>query len=211
MASSSSSIPGPISAAPHQTSKLLTVLAEFVIRRRILLSGILLGLLIADDVAFGPKPHDLVNYRDPLSMLGGGLVLSGLGLRSWAVGILRKDAELTTTGPYRLIRNPLYVGSFMMMFGFCALIADPTNIWFILGPMLIMYIIKVRQEERLLSTKFPEQWTAYSHSTNRFFPRFARVGLRADWRASQWMRSREYQAFGATILALIAIKVWHLV
>lgn len=211
MASPTSTISGPISAAPNQTSKLLTVLAEFVIRRRILLSGILLGLLIADDVAFGPKPHDLVNYRDPLSMLGGGLVLSGLALRSWAVGILRKDAELTTTGPYRLIRNPLYVGSFMMMFGFCALIADPTNIWFILGPMLIMYIIKVRQEERLLSTKFPEQWIPYSQSTPRFFPRFARVSLDADWRASQWMRSREYQALGATILALIAIKVWHLV
>jgi protein-S-isoprenylcysteine O-methyltransferase Ste14 len=211
MASSSSSIPGPISAAPHQTSKLLTVLAEFVIRRRILLSAILFVLLIGDDVVFGPKPHDLINYRDPLSMLGGALVLSGLALRSWAVGILRKDAELTTTGPYSLIRNPLYVGSFMMMFGFCALIADPTNIWFILGPMLVMYIIKVRQEERLLSTRFPEQWIPYSKSTPRFFPRFKSVRLAADWRASQWMRSREYQAVGATILALLAIKVWQLI
>jgi protein-S-isoprenylcysteine O-methyltransferase Ste14 len=211
MASPSSTISGSITTSPQQTSKLLTVLAEFVIRRRILLSGILFGLLIADDVAFGPKPHDIVNYRDPLGMLGAGLVLSGLALRSWAVGILRKDAELTTTGPYRLIRNPLYVGSFMMMFGFCALIADPTNIWFILGPMLIMYIIKVRQEERLLSTKFPEQWTAYSQSTPRFFPRLSRVSLGADWRASQWMRSREYQALGATILALVAIKVWQLI
>jgi protein-S-isoprenylcysteine O-methyltransferase Ste14 len=211
MASSSSTVSGNISSAPQQTSKLLTMLAAFVIRRRILLSAILFGLLIADDVAFGPKPHDLVNYRDPFSMLGAALVLSGLALRSWAAGILRKDAELTTTGPYRLIRNPLYVGSFMMMFGFCALIADPTNIWFILGPMLIMYIIKVRQEERLLSTKFPEQWIAYSQSTPRYFPRLARVGLGADWRVAQWMRSREYQALGATILALAAIKVWHLV
>jgi hypothetical protein len=211
MASPSSTISSPISAAPHQTSKLLSALAQFVIRRRILLSAILFGLLIADDVAFGPKPHDFVNYRDPLGLLGGALVISGLALRSWAVGILRKDAELTTTGPYRLIRNPLYVGSFLMMFGFCALIADPTNVWFILGPMLIMYIIKVRQEERLLSTKFPEQWIAYSQSTPRFFPRPARVSLGADWRASQWMRSREYQALGATIVALIAIKVWQLI
>ena len=212
MASSSSSIPGPISAAPQQTSKLLSVLAEFLIRRRILLSAILFVLLIGDDVVFGPKPHDLINYRDPLSMLGAALVLSGLALRSWAVGIFRKDAELTTTGPYRLIRNPLYVGSFMMMFGFCALIADPTNIWFILGPMLVMYIIKVRQEERLLSTRFPEQWTRV---LAKHAPVLSAVRVASAWRpigaASQWMRSREYQAVGATILALVAIKVWQLI
>ena len=190
---------------------MLGVLAEFLIRRRILLSGIMFGLLIASDVAFGAKPHDLVNFRDPLSVVGGLLVVSGLALRSWAVGILRKDQELTTTGPYRLIRNPLYVGSFLMMFGFCALINDPYNIGFILGPILLIYILKVRQEERVLSAKFPAQWREYAKSTPRFFPRLARVSLTADWRAAQWMRSREYQALGTTILALVAIEVWHLV
>lgn len=211
MASPSSSIPSQISVEPATGFKLLSVLAKLVIRRRILLSGILFGILVATDVAFGAKPHDLVNFRDPLSVGGVLLVVSGLALRSWAVGILRKNRELTTTGPYRLIRNPLYVGSFLMMFGFCALLNNPYNIWFVLGPVLIIYILKVRQEERLLAVKFPAQWTEYASTTPRFFPRVARACLTADWRASQWMRSREYQALGATILALAAIKVWHLI
>lgn len=211
MASSSSTVSSRASLASGGSSTLLPLVAKFLIRRRILLSGILFSLLVAGDVAFGAKPHDLANFRDPISVAGGLLVLSGLALRSWAVGILRKDAELTTTGPYRLIRNPLYVGSFLMMFGFIALINDPYNIGFILGPMLILYIIKVRQEERLLATKFPAQWTEYARTTPRFFPRIARASLAADWRASQWMRSREYQALGATIVALVAIEVWHLI
>ena len=69
MASPSSSISSGISVEPNQTSKLLSVLAEFLIRRRILLSAILFGLLIGEDLAFGTKPHDLVNVRDPWSVL----------------------------------------------------------------------------------------------------------------------------------------------
>jgi len=204
MASSTSSLAGP-------ERTFLTTLAEFLIRRRIVLSAVLFTLLVVEDVAFGPKPHDLVNFRDPLSVVCVLLVISGLSLRSWAAGILRKDAELTTTGPYSVIRNPLYVGSFMMMFGFCALISDPLNFWFILALILVIYIVKVRQEERLLAAKFPAQWAEYSRSTPRFLPRFGALHLTANWQRSQWMRSREYQAVAATILALVAIKVWHLI
>jgi protein-S-isoprenylcysteine O-methyltransferase Ste14 len=205
----STSMPGAIAIERHPLGKFCDTVAAFLVRRRILLSGIMFILLISEDFWFGPKPHDLINYRDPLSVTGGLLVVLGLALRSWSAGILRKDAELTTTGPYRLIRNPLYVGSFMMMFGFCTLIADPENFLVILGPVLLVYIVKVRQEERSLSVNFAEQWPAYFQQTPRFFPRLARTDLSADWKLSQWMRSREYQALFATIAALIAIKIWH--
>jgi len=206
--SSAPSAAGTIHAA-DRGSKLLSAIAAVLIRRRILISAVLFGLLIAQDVATGPKPHDLANYRDPWTVLGVALVVTGLALRSWSAGILRKNAELTMTGPYGLVRNPLYVGSFMMMFGFCALIADPTNFLFILGPVLVIYIVKVRQEERLLSATFPEQWPHYSKTTPRFCPRLKRVDLKAPWQLSQWVRHREYQAIVASALALVAIKVWH--
>lgn len=205
----STSLPGSLAIERHPLGKLGDSMATFLVRRRILLSGILFILLISEDVWFGPKPHDLINFRDPVSVTGGLLVILGLALRSWSAGILRKDAELTTTGPYSLIRNPLYVGSFMMMFGFCTLISDAENFFFVLGPVLLLYVVKVRQEERSLSQKFAEQWPAYSQRTPRFFPRLARTNLAADWTLAQWSRSREYQALFATIGALVAIKVWH--
>ena len=197
------------SAVEGPASTWLQSFTAFLIRRRILISAILFGLMIARDVAYGPKPHDLFNLRDPLTVLGVLLVGGGLALRSWAAGILHKNAELTTTGPYGLIRNPLYVGSFLMMFGFCTLIGDPVNFLFILGPVLLIYVVKVRQEERLLATRFPQEWARYAKSTPRFFPRLRRVGRSAEWQFSQWIHHREYQAFAASLAALAAIKVWH--
>src|SRR4051812_29105940 len=60
-------------------------------------------------------------------LLGGELiVLSGLAIRMWAVrhigGISRTRAArlgpLTLTGPYLLVRNPLYVGNLLIWIGF---------------------------------------------------------------------------------------------
>jgi protein-S-isoprenylcysteine O-methyltransferase Ste14 len=207
---SSSTVAGAMSVADRPGSRLLHTIGEFLIRRRILISAVLFAILIAQDVAYGPKPHDPVNFRDPFTVLGVSLVVTGLALRSWSAGILRKNAELTMTGPYGLIRNPLYLGSFMMMFGFCALIADPTNFLFILGPILVIYVVKVRQEEKLLAERFPDQWAVYSKTTPRFVPGLRIPDVSAEWSLSQWLRHREYQAVLASILALAAFEAWHL-
>jgi protein-S-isoprenylcysteine O-methyltransferase Ste14 len=209
MAPSSTSVPGPIAVATQSAGSSLDPIVKFLVRRRILLSAILFVGLVGKDVFYGFKPHDLINIHDPFGVAGGLLVLMGLVLRSWSAGILRKNAKLTTTGPYRLIRNPLYVGSFLMMGGFCALLNNPLDLWFILGPIAILYVVKVRQEERLLAELFPDEWPDYARTTPRLLPRPVPTDLRSDWRFSQWMRSREYQALGATILALVALKIWQ--
>src|SRR6202049_1745251 len=48
------------------------------------------------------------------------LVVPGVWLRAYAAGYVRKNAELTFTGPYAYTRNPLYLGSMMIAFGFAA-------------------------------------------------------------------------------------------
>src|ERR1700676_5158287 len=48
------------------------------------------------------------------------LVVPGLLLRAYASGYVKKNAELTVTGPYSYTRNPLYLGSMLMAFGFAA-------------------------------------------------------------------------------------------
>ncbi len=80
---------------------------------------------------------------------------------------------------------------------------------FIVGPVLAIYLIKVRQEEKLLAETFPDHWSEYVRTTPRFIPRLKRVDLSAEWQLSQWVRHREYQALVTTILALVAIKYWH--
>jgi hypothetical protein len=90
------------------------------------------------------------------------------------------------------------------------LIDDHENLLCIMLPMALIYTIKVRQEERLLSSRFAAQWTDYARTTPRFIPRLARVNLAATWSVTHWLGSREYHALAATAAALIAIKAWQM-
>ena len=54
------------------------------------------------------------------------LVLPGLWLRGYAAGYVKKNRELTLTGPYAHTRNPLYLGSMLIAAGFAvALLSWP--------------------------------------------------------------------------------------
>ena len=58
------------------------------------------------------------NYYSLLS--GFGFYLLGMLLRAWSSGHLKKEVELTTSGPYRYTRNPLYLGNLLMGMGVVA-------------------------------------------------------------------------------------------
>lgn len=186
---------------------------EFVTRRRVPISIILFGGLAIEDLLTGMIPHDILDPRDPKSLCGLLAVLIGLALRSWAAGFLIKDTQLTTGGPYALVRNPLYLGSFLMIAGFCVLIDDPENMWILPGALLLIYWPKILREEQGLARRYPEAWQHYARSTSRLLPRLNRMPQLHGWLVSQWMKSREYKAVLATTAALAGLKllrVWHL-
>lgn len=179
----------------------------FVARQRIHATTIIVVLLLIwKYVSLGPSTEDahLQSYQ-----LGFGLILvaSGLALRTWAAGTLRKHRGLTTTGPYSIIRNPLYVGTFMMVGGFALLANASTIVWVSAVACFAMCVCAVLHEERTLSNHFGVAWHQYTHTTPRFVPR--RLTPRnSTWSLQEWVRNREYQAVLATITGLIAIIVW---
>ncbi|HTU27669.1 MAG TPA: isoprenylcysteine carboxylmethyltransferase family protein [Pirellulales bacterium] len=182
---------------------------RFLVRRRVPISIAVYGILVAEDVLTGTIPHDVFDWKDTRSLLGVALLLGGLIVRSWAAGFLTKSTQLTMTGPYRMMRNPLYLGSFLMVVAFCILIGDRENIWISAVLLPLLYIPKVRSEERYLSSKFPEEWARYAATTPRFFPRLTVLPSMSGWRLSQWLKSREYNAVAATLAAIVALKVLH--
>ena len=178
--------------------------------RRIPLSVLLFAtLVLADMFLLGVRPRDVLDWHDLGTVLGEALVLVGLALRTWAAGTLAKGTALTRSGPYSLVRNPLYVGSFLMMFGFCTLVHDWQSIWFIVGPIAAIYWLQVRQEERKLAARFPDEWPLYAEATPRFLPRrFPGAGLR-EWSLRLWVRNREYQALLASAAAMGGLAIWR--
>lgn len=186
-----------------------TVRAQ-IVRRRIAMSIVIFATLIALDMfVFRVLPRDVLNWTDPFVLCGLSLVGLGLFVRSWSAGVLHKQQRLTTTGPYSLVRNPLYFGSFLMMFGFGLLIDDYWSAPIILGPVALIYLVQIRHEERALAEIFGDDWQAYVATTPRFLPRLARP-TGNGWSIEQWLKNREWQAIAASGLSLVALQAWLL-
>lgn len=179
----------------------------FVARQRIHATTIIVVmLLIWKFVSLGPSTE---GAHHGSYQLGFGLVLvvCGLSLRTWAAGTLRKNRGLTTSGPYSIIRNPLYVGTFMMVGGFALLANASAIVWVAAATCFAMCVCAVLHEEHTLSNHFGAAWHRYTRTTPRFVPR--RIMPRdSTWTLHEWVRNREYQAVLATMAGLSAIIVW---
>lgn len=98
------------------------------------------------------------------------LVVPGVWLRGYASGYVRKNTELTTTGPYAHTRNPLYLGSLLIAFGFAA--AAGSWVIFVLLAVLFfaIYMPTIRSEEQFLRGHFAG-FAAYAARVPRLLPR----------------------------------------
>jgi hypothetical protein len=139
------------------------------------------------------------------------LVAPGVWLRGYAAGYVRKNAELTRTGPYAHTRNPLYLGSMMIAFGFAWASAS----WWILGALVVLfaviYIPTIQGEETYLREHFTG-FDEYARMVPRLLPRLtpAKSGDEAGSFSSKlYLHHREYNAgMGAiAIYAALAIKL----
>lgn len=194
----------------YAASQSLGSLRRWMARRRIAISiTCFTALVFFNLVILQRHPSNPLAVWHWNSGLGLALIVGGLAIRSWSAGTLNKFRELVTDGPYALSRNPLYVGSFLMMYGFALLMSDWLAIAFIAGPMSVLYYYQVLNEEKFLAELFPNQWPSYEQQTSRFIPVKFKSSWQSGWSRAQWQRNREYQAiFGAAIgiLGLIVLS-----
>ena len=116
------------------------------------------------------------------------LVLPGLALRAAASGTVKKNRELTVTGPYAYTRNPLYLGSMLIAAGFAlALLSWPVALLLAVG-FAVIYIPVIASEERFLRATFPG-FDAYCRRVPRFIPRLTPAKLKDDKRPSRRART----------------------
>jgi protein-S-isoprenylcysteine O-methyltransferase Ste14 len=134
------------------------------------------------------------------------LVVPGLWLRGYAAGYVKKNRELTMTGPYAHTRNPLYLGSMLMAAGFAvALLSWPVALVLAAG-FFTIYVPVIASEERFLRATFPE-FDGYCRRVPRLLPRLIASsgqggsGTRGKFSFLLYLRHREYNAaIGAALL-----------
>ena len=142
------------------------------------------------------------------------LVLPGLWLRGYAAGYVKKNAELTRTGPYAYTRNPLYLGSMGIAFGFAVAAG---RVW--LGVLLVVmflaiYVPTILSEETFLRSVFPS-YDGYAERVPRLLPRvtaarFADVSTGGGgFLAERYLHHREYNAGmgAAAIYAALVLRM----
>ena len=154
-----------------------------------------LGFLTAA-VALVLAQPSVVSWRAGLVV-----ALAGEAIRVWAAGHIEKSREITRSGPYRLVRHPLYVGSAFVGAGFAVAANNLVVAALTIAYLGLTLTAAVRAEEAHLDEKFSGAYASY------------RAGaMEAVSRPFSWSRARanrEYQAV-AGLAAVFAFLWWRI-
>ncbi len=132
---------------------------------------VLAGLLLVTDHSWSKTGFLYVS----LSTLG--LILVGVGAlgRVWASMYISgyKDKALVTEGAYSIVRNPLYVFSFIGAVGVGCATGSLILICMLILGFFLFYPLTTVDEEHQLTAKYGQEYTEYLRRTPRFIPNFS--------------------------------------
>ncbi|MBI3403018.1 MAG: isoprenylcysteine carboxylmethyltransferase family protein [Acidobacteria bacterium] len=131
-------------------------IAVALARRRVAL-GFAFGVLV------------LVLAQPTRTSLAIGLAVAACGeaLRVWAAGHLNKAREVTSSGPYRWIRHPLYMGSSIMGAGLAIVSANIVAAGLIAAYLVTTLTAAIQTEEAFLRAKFGDGYDRYRRGAGR--------------------------------------------
>jgi len=106
------------------------------------------------------------------------IVAIGIAMRVWARSYLLRGTNtrrvharrLVVDGPYRRLRNPIYVGNMAIAAGLALAFAGPIAAGLLLLLLFSIYSIVVRSEESILRQAFPERYDEVASAVPRWWP-----------------------------------------
>ena len=172
-------------------------------KRRTLSLKIAFPILIGKDIVMGNKPHELAISTELswYAVAWARFVLAGVWIRLWARGHFAREG-LFTTGPYALVRHPLYLGSLMIVVGVLFQLNGWVN-WVIILPLFSLFHgIAIIYEERTLASRFGFIWSSYASRVPSLVPSLcslSNTGRSEKWQLGRFLRTHE---FFTTVMAL---------
>lgn len=108
------------------------------------------------------------------------LCVAGITLRTWskivlgrfytfAIG-LSEDHRVLADGPYRFVRHPLYLGTFLIVIGFLLLTQSWITLWFLTLPTVWIYGLRLVKEDAYLIRELGPEYHRYASRTARLVP-----------------------------------------
>ena len=136
-----------------------------------------IGLLLVAVCAYFAKPDT------GTVSIGLALAVVGQVFRIYAAGYIFKNKQLASTGPYSLVRHPLYLGNFIILIGFTI---SSANLYVAAGVVvffLVWYPAAIAYEDSKLENIFGDEWREWSKNIRAIIPGRARW---ADLKTSGW-------------------------
>ena len=173
-------------------------------------------------------PLLFISARPTASSLAAGafVAIIGLAIRAWASGHLKKNQELTTSGPYAHTRNPLYLGTFLLGTGVAVGGGAPWFVALFAALYLLIYVPVMFAEAETMRDLFAEEYEQFSRQVPLFVPRFtpyraasmnsegaishrSQLASQRSFDLSLYLRHREYRAALGFVVAyaLLAAKL----
>ena len=151
---------------------------------RLSIKNILFFLFVPGTVA-GLVPLLLVARGSPdlsgARLLGLFPLAGGIVLLVWCVSLFATvgagtpapvdpPKRLVARGPYRVVRNPMYLGVLLILLGEAVLWASPGILFYAAGAAIAFHIFIVAYEEPVLRRKFGSDYENYVRGVPRWFP-----------------------------------------
>lgn len=136
-------------------------------------------------------------------LVGAPIALAGEAIRIWAAGHLEKSREVTTSGPYRWTRHPLYVGSTLLGTGLAIASNRLAVAMVVVAYLALTLTAAARSEERHLQAKFGDAYERYR--------RGAAVGVSRTFSVDRARRNGEHRTLVGVLLVLVyllAFRIW---
>ena len=146
-------------------------------------------------------------------VIGALLVFLSAALRTWAAAYLRTDIVHDTTqhsealvadGPFRHVRNPLYLANVPMAAGIGVLASRAGFIFLVLANWIFVYRLIFREEEALRRSQ-GESYRAYCAAVPRFWPSL-RPRVPSGSRSPQWGQAFAGETF-VWVFALAELSI----
>ncbi|MFH1692482.1 MAG: isoprenylcysteine carboxylmethyltransferase family protein [Candidatus Omnitrophota bacterium] len=157
--------------------------------------------------------YPFVAHMTDFSFFAGSfLMLLGLVVRFWASGYISKSRSLAVCGPYAYMRNPLYLGNFILGFG---IIVIANNFWLSMYYFIaftILYIGTIKEEQDGLVKKFGAPYETYMAKVPMFFPSLRpwRHAERKSFSLQQSFKNGEFIRIYGFLLLIVFFYLWKI-
>lgn len=139
---------------------------------------IAVALLATSGGFSGYGPHVPADVDQAMGAVGAALCAGGIAFAIWArwqlgrnwgmPGSIKADPELITSGPYSVVRHPIYTGVVVALAG--TALVHGMAWWIIVIGFLVYFLSSASAEEREMQRQFPDRYPEYRDHTKRLIP-----------------------------------------